>query len=460
MGGCRLWPVLPRRAIERSGVWEPTCAPVISLMTSPRLTAFGGNAVGFHFEFFNGRRGLGEIRDVWNRISQGLDNERFFHRYELYESYLETLADDDSQICFIVAQRDRQPVGVFPLEWTIKTFSGLRLRCLGLINHAHLSLSDALFERSETNRNIVQQLVDFLRYHDDIGWDLLYFPGLIEDGCVRYSLTAAPPRWMLSRTRARSNYLSCAPHEQLTPNLSKNFRGNLRKARNKLAGMSSVEFVTARQNPELHQSLDELIRVEASGWKGLAQEGTAIQLDERLAAFYKSLATNAARADGVEINLLRANGKCLAGQFCLIVKDTSYILKIGYDESFAHLAPGNMLLEYTLQRYQHDGVIRQLSLVTDAPWHANWKPLSFSVCDAYIFKASPLGLAAYVGLRAEFYMRGKLRSVRERLLDKDNTQRTVRLIPNRFAFSTMSSQAHSAERQQPFPFGHPQRPAS
>jgi hypothetical protein len=41
---------------------------------------------------------------------------------------------------------------------------------------------------------------------------------------------------------------------------------------------------------------------------------------------------------------MRFAGRVVAAQFCIAAADTLYVLKQGYDESLAGLAPGNSLL--------------------------------------------------------------------------------------------------------------------
>ena len=55
------------------------------------------------FEVFQGAAGLTAIREDWNRVTRALDKPRFFHLYEWYESYLNTLSD--SPVYFVLARR-------------------------------------------------------------------------------------------------------------------------------------------------------------------------------------------------------------------------------------------------------------------------------------------------------------------------------------------------------------------
>ena len=351
------------------------------------------------FEVFQGAAGLTAIREDWKRVTRALDKPRFFHHYEWYESYLNALSD--SPVYFALARRKGAPVGVIPLVMTPLRLAGTKLRALSLPHHPHMLLCDAPLTNEGLDHVAMRELITYLRRQQKIQWDVLFFPNLLEDSGLLSALNAGAAALWISEPQTNCNYLPCLPPDELAMRLSQNFRGNLRKARNKLAKLSRVEFISARSRSEMDRALDEFLAVEASGWKGAAGERSAINLDGGISSFYQSLTRNFSRIGACEINLLRAEGRCIAGQFCLVTGDTSYFLKIGYDEAYAQVAPGNMLLEHTIQRYLREGAIKYVNLVTDTPWHSCWKPLSYVVSRAWVFNTTSAGLTAYSLLRAK-----------------------------------------------------------
>lgn len=79
------------------------------------------------------------------------------------------------------------------------------------------------------------------------------------------------------------------------------------------------------------------------------------------------------RDDRCEINSLYIDGQCASSQFCVRSGADYTILKIGYDEAFARLGPGQVLLDRTLKHCCADPAIERLDLVTDAPWCQDWQ---------------------------------------------------------------------------------------
>jgi CelD/BcsL family acetyltransferase involved in cellulose biosynthesis len=170
-----------------------------------------------------------------------------------------------------------------------------------------------------------------------------------------------------------------------------------------LSQESAVEFITAGDTESLSSAFDEFVGVEASGWKG--RTGTAIRADRRLMGFYRSLIDGFMPIGGVRINLLRVDGQCIAGQFCLKVDRSLYSLKIGYREDFSRLSPGNMLLEHVLKREFATGDVDAVDLITGAPWQRHWRPQTRKLFTAYAFNRTVRGGMSFRISRAKEHLR-------------------------------------------------------
>jgi CelD/BcsL family acetyltransferase involved in cellulose biosynthesis len=351
-------------------------------------------------EAFRGRQGLAAIRDDWDRLARSLETLRFFHLREWYESYLDTLERVEPTVEFLLMRRQGVPEALFPLRPGRRVISRVGVRTLEIPHGPHMQLTDFVFAQREDTRSAVRRLVRHLGVAR-AKWDVLVLPHLLEDSCAAFSLRACPPAFLCFENETHCDYLPSASPEELSRRLSKNFRGNLRKARNKLQKLEGLQFVSASGPEALRGVFEEFLEVEASGWKGGTGTGTAIRCDERVHRFYRTLIEKFAAVDGCAVHLLRAGGRCLAGQFCLSVGDTCYVLKIGYDEEYSSVAPGHLLLENVVTRAAQSGTIRAVNLVTDTAWHADWKPEMYAVSDAYVFNRTPRGLAAWLLTRAK-----------------------------------------------------------
>jgi Acetyltransferase (GNAT) domain len=94
--------------------------------------------------------------------------------------------------------------------------------------------------------------------------------------------------------------------------------------------------------------LEEGLRVEASGWKGAA--GTAILSRAETARFYRTAAAGFARRGALALSGLWLDGRLVAFDLALLHANRYWMLKTGYDESFAHLTPGLVLRRAVVER--------------------------------------------------------------------------------------------------------------
>ena len=126
------------------------------------------------------------------------------------------------------------------------------------------------------------------------------------------------------------------------------------------------------------------------------------------------LSSRAARADAIDPETMRAHAadatrllKALGNEqrlmvLCLLVDGTVYILKIGFDEAFAAIAPGNLIMEQLFLQCAEDKQINKISFVTGKDWNYLWGAKSLRVYDHQIFNRTSLrGWSAYLLRRAK-----------------------------------------------------------
>jgi CelD/BcsL family acetyltransferase involved in cellulose biosynthesis len=155
--------------------------------------------------------------------------------------------------------------------------------------------------------------------------------------------------------------------------LSRNFRNNISKAGNKLAKSGQPQWIFKTGSEAQPGDLHEFLEVEASSWKG--ESGTAIARAPELIAFYTALTRRLAAAGWLQWQLLRLDGKLLAGNLSVVVGSRMLIWKLGYDESVSRMSPGTLLLEKVVARAfeQHGARGGEINLVTNYGWYDNWE---------------------------------------------------------------------------------------
>ena len=349
---------------------------------------------------FQGIEGLESLRDAWNEIVSGMTRRHFFHLWEWHHSYLKCLEPDPNNLIFFLFTKGETPVAIFPLQFTKISLGGLKLKALAFPSHNHILLCDLVCHREALPLPLFQLLSQHLR-NQGKSWDMIQLPHLLEDACAIQVINNHPPSRLLLKHEGRCDFMdTTGTYEPFLSGLSKNFRRSLKRAKQYLDDeLSGVQFTFTQNDPELEERFETFMDVEASGWKGTLGIGTAIKLHPNLMCFYRTLTWTLSTSGKVSINTLTADGKCIAAQFCLLLDDTAYILKIGYDEGYKRYAPGNLLVDLFIKRSMEGCTIKNINLITDAEWHEDWKPKSYDKSELYIFNATPAGLIGFVILK-------------------------------------------------------------
>ena len=364
---------------------------------------------GYTLTLYRGRMGLASLQANWLRLADTLSHKRFFHHYSWYRSYLDSLEENPDSVFFLLATRGDMPAAVFPLKQKVLKFSGLNLRCLEVPLHPHMNLGDFIFEKNADNARLVGLVVRHLQRLSGVAWDLIQAPSALGDSAAGYALEKAPVSLSVTTLTGQSNQLDCRlPNEQLEGNFKGNFRRNLHRQQRRAHQMGKLEFHSYTDVGEIRRYFPEFLRVEASGWKGVHGTNTAISCDPSVRAFYQQVIDEFGSSGECRLNLLSLNQKCIAGQLCLFVDHIPYILKIGFDEAYAEIAPGNLVMGEMIRQCAEDAGIETISFVTGREWNFNWGATSMPVYRHRIF--NPRTLKGWLG-----YLVCRARKVHQRL---------------------------------------------
>ena len=106
------------------------------------------------------------------------------------------------------------------------------------------------------------------------------------------------------------------------------------------------------RNPSL-DAIDDLLaegfEVEHRSWKGTA--GTSVLSSPRALDFFRRQARLLASSGQLELIFLRLDGMPIAFEFGYHAKGVYFSHKVGYDEAYRSLAPGQLLMALQLERY-------------------------------------------------------------------------------------------------------------
>ena len=143
-------------------------------------------------------------------------------------------------------------------------------------------------------------------------------------------------------------------YDDLLASKSRNFRSQLGRRRRGLEREGELVFRTTRGGPDLDRDLDEMLRVEAAGWK--SSEGTAILSDSRTQRLYRSFAHAAAERGWLRLHLLEIDGRAIAADYSCVFAGGEFLFKTGFDEEWSRLSPGLVLRGEVLRRAIEEGL--------------------------------------------------------------------------------------------------------
>ena len=192
------------------------------------------------------------------------------------------------------------------------------------------------------------------------------------------------------------------PHIDLTPEwaepetqFNSRRRSDLRRAQRHASDAGEVTFEVLTPEPSrLEPLLAEAFDVEARSWKG--SEGTALAVDPLRSRFFREY-TAAALAKGIlRMVFMRINGRAVGMQIALECHDRFWLLKIGYDDTYARCSPGTLLMLHSVRYAASRGLRSYEFLGGAAPWTSVWTKSLRECLVVRAYPASVPGLAALV----------------------------------------------------------------
>lgn len=150
-------------------------------------------------------------------------------------------------------------------------------------------------------------------------------------------------------------------------------RSDLRRARRKAAMLGTVHCEVHIPTAEtIEPLLRDAFLAESAGWKG--RLGSALALDPMVGAFYSRFARAACQLGILRIGLLRIGGQAAAMQLAVEQDGCFWLFKMGFDESFARLSPGMLLMTESLRSARRRGCHRFEMMGKSEAWNHVWAP--------------------------------------------------------------------------------------
>jgi CelD/BcsL family acetyltransferase involved in cellulose biosynthesis len=159
----------------------------------------------------------------------------------------------------------------------------------------------------------------------------------------------------------------CEPERNLSKTRRASLRRSLRKARE--IGLTEFEIMSPQRH-ELPALLADCLRTEAASWKG--RNGTALLNDSGRRRFFEQYTAIASERGILRLCFLRIGGRAAAIQIAVESGEKFWLLKVGYDETFACCSPGNLLMAETLRYASGRGLRSFEFLGSEEAWTQAW----------------------------------------------------------------------------------------
>jgi CelD/BcsL family acetyltransferase involved in cellulose biosynthesis len=201
-------------------------------------------------------------------------------------------------------------------------------------------------------------------------------------------------------------------HDAFMASLGKNFRGNLRKARNRLRAAGESSLLCLREPGEMAAGLQRFAAVEAKSWKGRA--GSTMGGTPRIMQLYERSLIDLATLGQSAVLVLTLNDEDIAAMIVHVSDSTLFAFKIGYDEQFAECSPGHLLIEAVIRDFCHARGITTMHLLTDERWFDSWRPERVQTYEVYLSERGLRGaLSRWLGVPIRKRVKRMVQSYRD-----------------------------------------------
>lgn len=342
-------------------------------------------------------------KESWDKIPA---NRRTpMRQYIWAKSYQETLAEGDVRAFLVGSASD--PVALAP--FAVPASGPKRPVLLG---------AEDLWESIEVAAGDERALCELARRIADCGTPLRFghhptdtrFLDVLGEACrgKAHVVSVMQPTRAMPRIELDPSWAEPESH------FNSRRRSDFRRMGRKAAALGEVTYEILEPQPEeLQALLDEAFAVEAKGWKG--RSGTAISQDAKTEAFYRDYARRAAKEGILRLCFMRIDGKAAAMQFAVECDDAFWLIKVGYDEAFQRVSPGNLLMRETIRHAALKGLRSYEFMGKEADWTKLWAGDARPIATLRTYPYNIAGLIAFAS--------DGLALMRKRLAERLNRRR-------------------------------------
>lgn len=312
----------------------------------------------------------GEWRDLESRVSARMAFGSFDY---LYPWYCHMPASQGTPLVGVV-RRAGVMIGLAPLAFRTATLGRVPVKRVDSAGHDG-DVGEYLFPADEAAS--LGALFESL--FERGGFDVAVLTGVTPGGWVHHAARGAASRSGRGMDVIRYRYATVdlrTGFDGYFEGLSAKLRGNLRRRLKRAEGMGGISLDRIHRPVDqatLSRYLDRIFQIYARSWK--AKDGEALQDYHR--RFYADVAERFNARGTLDLSILQVGGRDASFILGIRERDAYYDVTISYDEEFASVSPGTLLIQEVARRIASEGT-RLLVSHGDREykryWASTWVP--------------------------------------------------------------------------------------
>lgn len=321
---------------------------------------------------------------IWEEVCEH-DYASIFQTFEWACNWWKTYYRHKELLVLLVTDGDI-PVAIAPLVITKEPFNRLPARKVEFMCRMNLIIRSGKEE-------VIGKLLDYLRCIQG-SWDVIDFSDMEHDLEIIDLLEEEAKKSgfsFLIKDDHPYPYINMnTSWEEYWAKRSKSFKGNLRYSHKLMERMGdmgvNIKIYDSLHSQEMKKAIDKAFALSLKSWQ--AKAGIAAGSSKEAMDFYHGLMEIFSKKGKVEISFLEHKGIPVSFSMGIIYGDMYYPFKMGYDEEYAKMSPGNILTYSVLQKLFNNGVMRMEWLRGMFPQKRIWLTGIDSRAHVVIFKRS------------------------------------------------------------------------
>ncbi|MBU4343503.1 MAG: GNAT family N-acetyltransferase [Candidatus Omnitrophica bacterium] len=300
-------------------------------------------------------RDFASIGHIWDKVCAE-DSANIFQMFDWACNWWKAYGYNKELLMLVVTDGD-SPIAIAPLIVTRGPFNRIPARKVEFMYRTNFIIR---YRKEDVIREVLNYLKGIQR-----SWDIIDFSGMDYDLEIIDLLEKEARRSgfsFLVKDGLPYPYVDMGiPWEEYWASRSNKLKKNLRYSYRLMERMGdmNIDFNTYNnsQSQEVKKvALEKMFALSLKGWK--AKAGIAVGSSKESRDFCRGLMEIFSKKGKVMILFLEHKGIPVSFAMGVMYRNVYYFFKTGYDEEYAKMSPGNILMHSSLKTVSNNGVIR------------------------------------------------------------------------------------------------------